>query len=266
MDMFSVDFVMNAFLGGIILSFILSLLSLFIYVKKWSFINIGISHAAFGGLSIGYLLGISPSFTGGIFAVLVGILIGFLSKNSKLHEDVSIGILLSFSMALGVILISFSNNYNSDLFSFLFGNILTITTEDIIFLSVFSTICATYLIIFLRKLLYCCFDEELAKVSGLNTTFLYYSIIVIIALATVLSIKLVGSILSSAMMILPAATASQLFWHYRPILIFSVLCSVITVVVGIVISLELNIPSGSTIVLLYSIIFFISWSIKRVKR
>lgn len=264
-DIILIDFFRNAVIGGVILAIVLSVLSLIIFVKKWTFINIGISHAAFGGLAIGYLLGISPSLTGGIFAVLVGLIIGYLSKTNKLHEDISIGILLSFSMAFGVILISFSNNYNSDLFMFLFGNILTITMEDIFFLTVFSIFTLGFLYKNFNKVLYCCFDEELAKVSGINTTILYYSLISIVAIGTVLSIKLVGSVLSSAMMILPAATASTLHWHYKKIMIFSILLSITVVLAGILVSFEFNLPSGSTIVVIYSILFFTLAVFKKLK-
>lgn len=264
-DIILIDFFRNAVIGGLILAVVLSVLSLIIFVKKWTFINIGISHAAFGGLAIGYLLGISPSLTGGIFAVLVGLLIGYLSKTNKLHEDISIGILLSFSMAFGVILISFSNNYNSDLFMFLFGNILTITVEDIIFLTVFSVFTLIFLYINFDRILYCCFDEELATVSGVSTSFLYYSLISIIAIATVLSIKLVGSVLSSAMMILPAATASTLHWHHKKIILLSVLISITVVLAGIIVSFQFNLPSGSTIVVIYSVIFFLLSIFRRLK-
>lgn len=264
-DIILIDFFRNAVIGGLILAVVLSVLSLIIFVKKWTFINIGISHAAFGGLAIGYLLDISPSLTGGIFAVLVGLLIGYLSKTNKLHEDISIGILLSFSMAFGVILISFSNNYNSDLFMFLFGNILTITVEDIIFLTVFSVFTLIFLYINFDRILYCCFDEELATVSGVNTSFLYYSLISIIAIATVLSIKLVGSVLSSAMMILPAATASALHWYYKKIILLSVLISITVVLAGIIVSFQFNLPSGSTIVVIYSVIFFLLSIFRRLK-
>lgn len=265
-DILFIDFFRNAVIGGVILAILLSTLSLIIFVKKWTFINIGISHAAFGGLAIGYLLGISPSLTGSIFAVLVGLIIGYLSKTNQLHEDISIGILLSFSMAFGVILISFSNNYNSDLFMFLFGNILTITSEDIIVLTIFSLLAIIFLYLNFNKILYCCFDEELASVSGLNTNLLYYMLICIIAIATVLSIKLVGSVLSSAMMILPAATASALHWHYRKIVLLSVLISVVVVLAGIVVSFEFNLPSGSTIVVIYSTLFFMTMFLKRLKK
>ncbi len=263
-DFFTIPFLKNAFIGGILIAILLSVLSLFVYVKKWSFINIGISHAAFGGLAIGFFLGLNPTIVGSVFAIVVGLLIGYISKKGQIHEDISIGILLSFSMALGVVVMSFSNNYNSDLFAFLFGNILTITQQDIIVISIFSLLSIVFILYNLNKLMYCCFDEELAYISGINTTFLYYSTITIIAIATVLSIKLVGSILSSAMIILPSAVASQLFWRYKSIIFSSVLISILVVLLGIIISFEYNLPSGSTIVIIYSFLFFITVIVKKV--
>ncbi len=264
MEVLSIPFVQYALIGGILVGILLSFLSLFIYVNKWSFINIGISHAAFGGLAIGFYFGMNPSLTGSIFAILVGILIGFISKKGKLHEDITIGILLSFSMAFGVILISLSNNYNSDLFAFLFGNILTITKDDIVFISIFTVFTLIFLFKTLDKLLYISFNEEIAYVDGIKTNIYYYSLIAVIAVATVLSIKLVGSILSSAMMILPAAISSQIFWHYKKILAFSIISSVFIIILGIIISFQFNLPSGATIVLVYSIVFFIIILLKRV--
>lgn len=255
-EVLSTSFVQYALIGGILVGVLLSFLSLFIFVNKWSFINVGISHAAFGGLAIGFYFGINPSFTGSIFAIVVGLLIGFISKRGKLHEDITIGILLSFSMAFGVVLISLSNNYNSDLFAFLFGNILTITKDDLIFISIFTAFALTFLFKNLEKLIYISFNEELAYVDGIKTNLYYYSLIAIIAIATVLSIKLVGSILSSAMMILPAAISSQIFWHYKKILTFSIISSILIIVLGIFISFQFNLPSGATVVLVYSIVFF----------
>lgn len=263
-DFLTIPFLKNALIGGILISVLLSILSLFVFVKRWSFINIGISHAAFGGLAIGFFLGINPTIVGSLFAIIVGLLIGYISKKGQIHEDISIGILLSFSMALGVIVMSFSNNYNSDLFAFLFGNILTITDNDILLISIFSILSIIFLLYNLEKFMYCCFDEELAYIQGVNTNFLYYTLITVIAIATVLSIKLVGSILSSAMIILPAATASQVFWRYKSIMLLSVISSILVVILGIFLSFEYNLPSGSTIVIIYSIVFFIAVFTKKV--
>ncbi|WP_457625625.1 metal ABC transporter permease [Persephonella sp.] len=254
-ELLGIPFVQNALLGGIILAVLLSVLSLFVYLKNWSFINVGISHATFGGLAVGFYLGISPTVFGTLFAVATGLLIGYISKKGDIHEDISIGILFSVSMAFGVIVITLSPNYNTDLFTFLFGNILTIGKEDIYILTGFTVLSLGFIKLFSHRIMYCCYNEEVAYTSGINTSFYYYSLILIISVATVLSVKLVGVILASAMMILPAAFSNQIFWHYRKILIFSVATSIFMVVAGIFISFYYDLPSGATIVLLYSISF-----------
>ncbi|NPA17462.1 MAG: metal ABC transporter permease [Aquificae bacterium] len=263
-ELLEIPFVQNALIGGVILAVLLSVLSLFIYLKNWSFINVGISHAAFGGLAVGFYLGLSPTVFGIIFAVATGLLIGYISRKGDIHEDISIGILFSMSMAFGVIVITLSPNYNTDLFTFLFGNILTISKGDIILLGGFSVFALGFIAAFFNKIMYCCYNEEVAYVSGINTPFYYYSLITIIAIATVLSVKLVGVILASAMMILPAAMANQIFWHYRKILVFSVFFSILMVVAGIFISFQYDLPSGATIVLLYSALFSISVLTKKL--
>ncbi|WP_457640037.1 metal ABC transporter permease [Persephonella sp.] len=262
-ELLTAPFVVNAFIGGVILAVLLSVLSLFIYLKNWSFINVGISHATFGGLAVGFYLGISPSMFGMLFAVATGLLIGYISRKGQLHEDVSIGILFSMSMAFGVIIITMSPNYNTDLFSFLFGNILTISEADIKILAVFTAGTLAFLWLFFDRIMYCCYNEEVAYTSGINTAFYYYSLITIIAVATVLSVKLVGVILASAMMILPSAVANQIFWHYRSILLFSVVCSVVVVVGGVVVSIYYDLPAGATIVLIYSLLFVLIVGAKR---
>ncbi len=264
MELLTIPFMQNAVIGGVILAVLLSVLSLFINLKNWSFITVGISHATFGGLAIGFYLGMSPPIFGGIFAVIIGVLIGYISRKGDIHEDVSIGILFSMSMALGVIFITLTPNYNSDLFTFLFGNILTMTREDIYILLVFSILSIGFIGINFQKIMYCCYNEEVAFVSGIHTGFYYYSIIIIIAIATVLAVKLVGVILASAMMILPVAFGNQIFWHYKKILFTAVIFSVLMVLAGIYISYEYNLPSGATIVFLYSFVFGIVFLIKKL--
>ncbi len=255
MEFIEIPFLRNAVIGGILLAVLLSVLSLFINLKNWSFITVGISHATFGGLAIGFYLGISPSLVGGIFAVFIGMLIAYISRHGKVHEDVSIGILFSMSMALGVIFITLTPNYNTDLFAFLFGNILTITSQDLYIFTGFTIFTLLFVVLNFQKIMYCCFDEDVAYTSGINTTFYYYFIILIISIATVLAVKLVGVILASAMMILPVAFANQIVWHYRALIFLSVFTSIIIALTGIYLSYRLNLPSGATIVFIYSVLF-----------
>ncbi len=266
LDLLQIPFIQNAIIGGLLIAVLLSVLSLFINIKNWSFINVGISHATFGGLALGVYLGISPIYLGFLFAVSTGLLIGYISKKGDIHEDISIGILFSISMALGVIFLTLTPNYTSDLFSFLFGNILTITKEDIYLLAGFSLLTYGFLALFFRKILFCCYNEEVAYTTGINTDFYYYSLITIVAIATVLAVKLVGVILASAMIILPAATASQIFWHYKKIIAFSIILSILVVLTGIFVSYQYDLPSGATTVFIYGILFFLILSIKKIKK
>ncbi|RUM59521.1 MAG: metal ABC transporter permease [Persephonella sp.] len=259
------NFIVRSLIGGIILASLLSILSLFVYLKNWSFINVGISHATFGGLALGVFLGVSPTITALIFAILIALLIGYISRNGSINEDVSIGILFSMSMAFGVIILTKTSNYTSDLFSFLFGDILTISENDVFILSIFFMLIIPFIFIKYWKIMFCCYNEEVAYVSGVNTTFYYYTLLVIIAIATVLAVKLVGVILASAMMILPTALSKQFFWHYKKIIIFSVISSITFVVLGIYISYILETPPGATIVFIYSLVFFIVFGINKSK-
>ncbi|WP_457621058.1 metal ABC transporter permease [Persephonella sp.] len=264
LEILQIPFMQKALIGGTILAVLLSVLSLFINLKNWSFITVGISHAAFGGLAIGLFLGISPPLTGMVFAALIGLFIGYISRKGDIHEDISIGILFSLSMALGVIVLTFTPNYSSDMFTFLFGNILTITGEEIYILILFSFLSLAFIAFFFQKIMFCCYNEDVAYVSGINTGFLYYSVILIVSIATILAVKLVGVILSSAMMILPAALSRQIFWHYKKILASSVLISIFMVLTGIFISFYYNLPAGATIVFIYSMTFAFVILIKKL--
>ncbi len=264
LEILEIPFIKNAIIGGVLLGTLLSVLSLFINIKNWSFINVGISHATFGGLALGVYLGITPIYTGLIFALVVGVLIGYISKQGNIHEDISIGILFSISMALGVIFLTLTSNYTSDLFTFLFGNILTITEEDIYILIGFSAFTYVFLILFFQKIMFCCYNEDVAYTAGINVNFYYYSLIILVAISTVLAVKLVGVILASALMILPAATARQIFWHYRKIILFSIILSIFVILTGIYLSYIYNLPSGATIVFLYGVLFLLIVSAKKL--
>ena len=263
MEILQLPFIQNAVIGGVLLSILLSIISLFIYLRKWSFITVGISHATFGGLAIGVYLSISPILTATIFAILVGFLIGYISRKGSLHEDTSIGILFSLSMALGVVILTRLDNYTNDLFTFLFGNIITISRDEIYILAGFLIFTLIFLKIFFQKIMFCCFDEEVAYVSGINTTFYYYSLIALISISVVLAVKLVGVILASAMLILPTATAKQFAKHYKTILVFGTIISILIVLLGIYISYQIDAPPGATIVLIYGLIFSLIVGIKK---
>lgn len=258
-EMLSFDFMRHALLGGLMVCLLCSFLSFFVVLKRLSFIGVGISHSAFGGLAIGVLLGFNPFISAGIFSVLVAWGIGITSRKGKLHEDTTIGIFFSAAMALGVALISLSREYRADLFSLLFGNILAITTSDLWMVALCGVGVSLFLFLFFKELLAISFDDEVARVGGLPVGFLYYGLLTAMAVTVVASIKVVGIILVEALLVIPAATGFQMAKNYRGMLLFSLVSGVISLLSGLLLSYWLDIASGATIVLCSSLLFVLAF-------
>jgi len=255
-EMLSLPFIQRALVGGLLVVVMLSLLSFFIVLRRISFVGVGISHSALGGVAIGVALGSSTMLTTTIFCAAVAFLIGFISRHGHLREDSAIGITFPGTMALGIVLITLSGGYLSSLFSFLFGSILSISRTDIYLIAIYCAAVVAFVAIFFRSLLNASFDEELARAAGTPVAFLHYLLLILIALAIVASMKLVGIILVSAMLVLPAATGYQLAQTYRKVLAFSIVFGIVALLAGLVLSYRFNLPSGATIVLCACIIFF----------
>lgn len=264
-EMLSFPFFQRALLGGLMIAVMLSFLSFFVVLKRMSFIGVGISHSALGGVAIGLALGLSPTLTTTIFCVAVALLIGYISRNGRVREDAAIGITFSGTMALGVTVIALSGSYMSSLFSYLFGSILSISPSDIRVIAIYSAAIIILISAFFKHLLHASFNEEVAKVTGIHVELLHYMLLVLVSLAIVASIKLVGIVLVSALLVLPAATANLIARTYGKVLAFSVLSSIVSLVTGLVLSYRLDLPSGATIVLCSCCIFFLCLAVSRLR-
>lgn len=258
MEMLSYDFMQRALMAGILVSLLCSFIAFFVILRRLAFIGVGISHSAFGGVAMGVVMGINPIFMAAIFSILVAWLIGVVSKKGQVHEDAAIGIFFSAAMALGVALISLSHSYNIDLFGYLFGNILSVSAEDLWTVGILGAITLLTLILFFKELLFISFDEEVARVSGLPVEFLNYLLLILMALTIVVSIKVVGLVLASALLVIPAATGYQLARNYRLMLAISLLCGVSSSIMGLWLSYRYDLASGATIVLCSTLFFFLS--------
>jgi zinc transport system permease protein len=265
-EMLGFPFFRRALLGGVLVVLMLSVLSFFVVLRRISFIGVGISHSALGGVALGLALGLNPTLSTTIFCAGIALLIGFVSRKGHVREDAAIGITFSGTMALGVVLIAASGAYVSSLFSYLFGSILSITTGDIYVIAVYCGMTLLLIAAFFRHLLHASFDEDVARVTGVKVGALHYLLLVLIALAIVASIKLVGIVLVSALLVLPAATASQVARTYRKVLALSVITAMIALVVGLVLSYVFDLPSGATIVLCSCLIFFVCFAVARLRR
>jgi len=255
-DLLAFDFMQRALAAGLLVSVLCSAVSLFVLLKRMAFAGIGISHAALGGVSLGLFTGVSPlgAALGVCVAAAVGI--GLITRHGRMGEDTAIGILSTTLMALGVVLVGLAGTYQGELFSYLFGNILAVSPGQLTALGVVAVLVLGFLALFFKELLFVAFDEEVAQVTGIPARVLYYGLLVAIAFTVVAAIQVVGVILASALLVIPAAVGQQLATNWRGILLISLGTGVLSVVAGLALSAWWDLASGGTIVLVLGALFF----------
>jgi zinc transport system permease protein len=265
-DVLSYGFMQRALAAGILVGVLCGILGFFVVLKRLSFIGVGISHSAFGGIAIGVMLGIDPLVAAAVFSTGVAWAIGWLSRKGRLHEDTAIGILFSAAMALGVALISLSSSYQVDLFGYLFGNILAVSPRDLWLLGGIVAVVLVGVGMVFKELLFVTFDEEVARANGLPVSSLYFLLLTALALAVVAAIRVVGLILVEALLVMPAAIGYQLAGGYRSMLAISVASAVVAAIIGLVVSYCLNVAAGAAIVLVLTVLFFSALRLGRHRR
>lgn len=259
--MLAYGFAQRALLGGVIIATVCSLVSFLVVLRRMAFVGMGISHAAFGGVALGLVAGIDPLLSTGGFCVLVALGIGLLGERGRIHEDTVIGILFAAAMALGVVLVRAAHAYNLDLMSYLFGSILALGWTDVLIMGLVSLFALVYLFLFFKELLFISFDRETAMASGLPVRSIDYSFLAVLALVVVVSMKLVGIILVSALLVIPAAAGMQLFRNYRWVLVAAEAVGVSSVVLGLYLSYVFDVASGASIVLVLFFLFLLAYAL-----
>lgn len=257
LTLFNYSFITKAYLAGSFIAALCAMLGLILVLKKLSLIGDGLSHVSFGAIALGLFLGLYPIYLAIPIVLLASYLILKLTEKTKIYGDAAIGIISSLGIASGVILSSLSKGFNIDLFSYLFGNILAISQTEV-YLSITLSIIVLLIIIFLYQDLFSTtFDEEYAKASGINSQKINLILTFLTAIVIVLAIKVVGVMLVSALLILPAVTALQISKSFKMAMLQSVILAVLSVLIGITISFYADLPAGATIVLV-SFLFFIT--------
>jgi ABC-type Mn2+/Zn2+ transport system permease subunit len=266
MEMFSHTFMQRALIEAFLVGSVCAVIGVYVVLNGLSFIGAGISHSTFAGVGLGLLLGVDPVWTALLFSTGVAISIGAVSEHSALSHDTAVGIFFAATMALGVLLISMMSNYYVDIYSYLFGNILALTTADLWLSGLLALIIATVVTLLYKEFLALSFDAPLAHVMGLPVRGLRYLLLTLMALTVVLSVKSVGIVLVSALIVTPAAAAQQLTRSFRWMMILSVIFGVGSSVTGLVLSYWINVPSGAGIVLVATLVFLIAWIASPVRR
>ncbi len=247
-NIFEYDFLTNAFIASILSGITCGIVGSYIVTRRIVFLSSGITHASFGGLGIALYAGIDPLLGALTFASASSIGIEFASRRGGIREDSVVGIIWSMGMAIGALFMSLRPGYATDLTSYLFGNILLVTPQNILWLTILTVMLIIGSILWLRRLMYITFDEEYAKSQGINTSLIAYIMAVVIAIAIVLSIKVMGIILLLSLITIPTVIANDITKDFKMITPLSAIIAVIGNVLGFILSYEYDIPTGSCII------------------
>jgi len=265
-EIFQFAFMQRALITGTAVAIICSVIGLFLVLRRQSLFGDAMSHVAFGGIALGIFLNLYPIWTAFIVSVLAALGITKLKESTKIPSDSAIAILLSSGLALGVVFISLSQGFSLDLFSFLFGSILLVGFQDEITVLALSIAIISIICLLYKKLMYITFNEEQAKVSGLDVSKLNYLFIILAGITVITSIRLVGVLLISSLLVIPNITAMMFGRGFKKTAIISTIIAVCSVEVGIIFSYIWNIAPGGTIVIVSIIIFLIIMPAKFVFR
>jgi len=258
------QFMQNALLAGLLASVACGIIGVYVVVKRIVFISGGIAHASFGGIGLGYLVGISPVLGATFFALASALGMGWVTRKTKLPEDTAIGILWAIGMALGIVFIGLAPGYAPDLFSYLFGNILTVPFSDLILMLILDAIIVSIVSALYKEFLMVSFDEEFGTVVGMPVGALYLLLLCLIALTVVVLIRVVGIILVIALLTIPAALAKQFTHNLKKMMLLAILFGAIFTLGGLWLSYALDIASGATIILLGGTVFMTVTGITRL--
>lgn len=265
LDIFQYTFIIRGLEAGVVVALIAPLIGIFLVLRRYSLIADTLAHISFAGVALGLFFGLNPILTAIGTTVISSLGIESLRTSKKVYGESSLALFLSGALAVALILLSLAKGFNANLFSYLFGSIVTVTQNDIYVISLFATITAFLLILFYKELVYISFDEESAKVSGIPTRFINLLLIILAALVISISIPIVGILLISALMIIPVVTALQFKKNFSTTIFIAEIISVFSVISGIISSFYLNISTSGAIVLIMLAIFCLTLLAKQAK-
>ncbi|MEG2869562.1 MAG: metal ABC transporter permease [Terrisporobacter sp.] len=246
--MLQLEFMQNAFMASFIISILCPFIGLFLVLRRYSMIGDTLSHSSFAGVAIGLVMGANPLITAFIFTSFCALVIEFLRDYYKKYAELVMSLVLTFSLGIAIILIS-SGKASAKVNSYLFGSILTVTKSDIILISIIGITCIIILTLLYNKLVYITFDEEGAKTSGIKVKTINYIFTLLVGATISMSIRIMGILVISSIMVVPVATAMQLKKSFKTTLIFSIIFGFIDIMLGLVFSYYINSAPGGTIAL-----------------
>ncbi len=255
---FNYDFMIRAFIAGLIVAVIAPLIGSFLVVRRYSLMADTLAHVSLAGVALGLLTGTNPVITALFSSVAAAVGIERLRSSQKLYGESVLALFLTGSLAVATVLISLARGFTTNLFSYLFGSITTVTTADLYLIGGVGLAIVLALLLFYKELFFVSLDEELARVNGIPVRFINLLLIILAALAVSLSIRIVGVLLIGALMVIPVITAMQYKMGFTKTIGLALLFSLLSVILGLFASYYFNLASGGTIVVIALVIFIIS--------
>lgn len=265
-DALHYEFMRNALFAGVLASVACGIIGTLVVVNRIVFISGGIAHSAYGGIGLAFFIGFSPLLGAVGFALVVALIIAFVSLRNKQRADTVIGALWAMGMGFGVILIDLTPGYNVDLMSYLFGSILTVPRSDLWLMILLDVVILLILFVFYKDFLAMSYDEEYASLMGVPVKTLYFVLLALVACAVVVIIRVIGLILVIALLSIPPYIAEQFSRSLRSMMLISTLLNLAFTIIGLWLSYTFNITSGATIIMVAGVCFFLSTFFKSLRR
>ncbi len=268
LELLSYDFMQRSLAAAMLVGAVCSAIGVFVVLRGLAFVGAGTAHAAFAGVALAYLMGWPPLAAAILFGLATVWITGWMEEQGRMKLDASIGILYTATMALAILFIGMMKSYNAEVYGYLFGSVLSVTTEELQIILGLGLSVVALLLLFSKELYFIAFDQEMAEASGVPARRMFYLLLTLVAVTVVVSLKTVGAILVFAMVLIPASTAYQLTHSLAQMTTLSVIVGTSCAAGGVLLSSAWDLPSGPAIVLLATAVFFLSvlFSPKRFRR
>jgi len=265
LEYLALPFMQRAIIAGLILGALLSLLGIFVVLKRMAFFSDGIAHASLAGVALGVLTNANPLYVALGASSIFAVLISWFERKTKIASDAIIGLIFTAGMATGVVLLSLKKGYQPELVSFLFGNILSLQWSELYIMAGLGLLIIIYLMFRHKQLALMILNPDIAHANNIKVSLHQTILYVIIALSVVLGMKMLGVVLVSALLIIPVSTAKIFSQSFHQLMAYSVIISEISIVLGLILSIILNLPTGAVIVLTGIAIFGLTMAGQRLK-
>ena len=252
------DFVRNALAAGLLVSIACGIIGTLVVINRIVFISGGIAHAAYGGIGLGYFLGLNPVLGAIVFSLASALGMGLVQRKTRQRADTIIGVMWAIGMAMGVVLLDLAEGYKADLMSYLFGSILAVPPTDLLIMLVLDIIIIALVSLFYKELLAISFDETFATVENVPVDTIYLALLCMIALTVVMMMRVVGLIMVIALLTMPAATSGQFVKDMKMMMVLASVLGIVFTITGLWLSYSLNLTSGATIILVSGAAYLLS--------